>query len=63
MILFPVWVIKFSVLKTNFEFLGRNREGVGKEVFFIIGPEVGEIIPCPVWKIPFHVLKINFGLL
>ena len=30
---FPVWVIPFPVLKTNFEFLGLYGKNVEKEVF------------------------------
>ena len=59
-ILFPVWVIPFPVLKINFENFGTNKKYVVKEVFFIRGLEVGEIILFPVRIIPFPVLKINF---
>ena len=53
-------MIPFPVLKINFETFGSNEKYVVKEVFFIGGLEVGEIIPFPVWIIPFPVLKINF---
>ena len=50
-------------MKINFEFLGRNGENVIKEVFFIRGPAMGEIIPCPFWIISLPVLIINFELI
>ena len=48
-------MISFSILKINIE-LGKNEIYVEKEVFFIWGLKVGEMVPFP-------VLKINFGLL
>ena len=58
-ILFPVWVFPFPVLKINLNPLDQMRN-IFKRIFFIRGLEVGEIIPFPVWIIPFPVLKISF---
>ena len=62
-ILFPVWIIPFPVLKIEFKLLGSNEIFFCKRIFFIGGLEVGEIIPFPVWIIPFPVLKIKFETL
>ena len=56
-------IIPYPVLKTNFKFLCKYGEDVVKEVFFIRGLEVGEIIPFPVWMILFSVYQINFEFL
>ena len=71
-VLFPVLIIPFPVLKINVDTFSENF--LQKKVFlsvswkleksyrkvFIRGLEVGEIIPYPVWKILFPVLKNQY---
>ena len=53
---FPVWIIPFPVLKTNFGFIGRYGKYVKREVLFITGLEVGVMIPFPILKTNFELL-------
>ena len=59
-ILFPVWVFPFPVLKINLNPLDQMRN-IYKRSFLIKGLKVGEIILFPVWIFPFPVLKINLN--
>ena len=45
MIQFPVWISPFSIFKIGFKLVGKSFKHFVKEVFFIGGEKVGEIIP------------------
>ena len=52
LILFPVWIFPFPVLKIDLNPLDQMRN-IYKRSFFNKGLKVGEIILFPVWVFPF----------